>query len=177
MKEAGIKIIQYREKEKSKSEIYKECLEISNYLKDSDIKFIVNDHVDIALAVDADGIHIGQEDLDVDIIKNMKTDLFIGLSTHNEKQALKARELGVDYIGVGPIFPTKTKKHVEASKGLEYLKWVSENIDLPYVAIGGIKEDNIGQVKANGGYCFAMVSEILSSEDLVNKLKSIRRKI
>ncbi|AZR74856.1 thiamine-phosphate diphosphorylase [Anoxybacter fermentans] len=175
MIKAGIKIIQYREKEKSKFEKYNECKAIRKLTKDSGVTFIVNDDVDIALAVKADGIHIGQEDIPIEEVKKITGNMIIGLSTHNIEQAKAAVEKGADYIGVGPIFNTTTKKNVEKSEGLKYLKWVSENIPIPYVAIGGIKESNILEVKRHGGKCFAMISEIVGSPNIVEKVKSIRR--
>ncbi|KPU26518.1 thiamine-phosphate pyrophosphorylase [Caloranaerobacter sp. TR13] len=175
MIKAGIKIIQYREKEKSKLEKYNECKAIRKLTKDSGVTFIVNDDVDIAIAVKADGIHLGQDDMPIEEVRKIAGNMIIGLSTHNIKQAKTAVKKGADYIGVGPIFNTTTKKNVEKSEGLKYLKWVSENIQIPCVAIGGIKESNIIEVKKYGGKCFAMISEIVGSPNIVKKIKSIRR--
>lgn len=174
MIQAEIKIIQYREKNKSKLSKYKECKLIKEMASTHNVFFIVNDDVDIALAVDADGIHIGQDDLPIGEVKKLAPDKVIGLSTHNPTQAMEAINKGADYIGVGPIFNTSTKSNVEKSDGLNYLKWVSENITIPYVAIGGITECNILTVKKSGGKCFAMISEIVGSKDIVKKVASIR---
>lgn len=174
MIKAGIKIIQYREKNKEKHDKLKDCQAIRKITKDNNVTFIVNDDIDIALAVKADGIHIGQEDMPIEIVKSIVGDMIIGLSTHNKNQALEAVEKGADYIGVGPIFNTSTKKNVEKSDGLSFLKWVSENIDIPYVAIGGISESNIGEVKKHGGKHFAMISELVGAEDINQKVKAIR---
>jgi exopolysaccharide biosynthesis protein len=133
--------------------------------------------VSIALAVKSDGIHVGQEDMPIEEVRKIAPNMIIGLSTHNKEQAKYAVEKGADYIGVGPIFNTTTKKNIEESEGLEYLKWVKENIKLPYVAIGGIKEENIDIVKEYGGYCFAMISELTGAENIVDKVKSIREKL
>ncbi|WP_427340156.1 thiamine phosphate synthase [Caloranaerobacter sp. DY30410] len=175
MIKAGIKIIQYREKEKSKLEKYNECKAIRKLTKDSGVTFIVNDDVDIAIAVEADGIHLGQDDMPIEEVRKIAGNMIIGLSTHNIEQAKTAVKKGADYIGVGPIFNTTTKKNVEKSEGLKYLKWVSENIPIPYVAIGGIKESNIIEVKKYGGKCFAMISEIVGSPNIVKKVESIRK--
>lgn len=175
MIDAEIKIIQYREKNKSKCEKYKECEVIRKLTKDSDVLFIVNDDVDIALAVKADGVHIGQEDMPVEQVRKIVGNMIVGLSTHNKEQAKKAIEKNVDYIGVGPIFYTSTKKKLEKSEGLNYLKWVSQNISTPYVAIGGIKESNIRKVKEHGGKCYAMISEIIGAESIKDKVKAIRK--
>lgn len=172
--ESGVKIIQYREKCKSKKEIYEECKVIRQLTQENEVTFIVNDHLSIATLVKADGVHIGQDDLPIEEVKRLAGHMIIGLSTHNKQQAKMAVEKGADYIGVGPIFETSTKQNIEASDGLDYLKWVQENIDLPYVAIGGIKESNVLEVKKNGGYCFAMISELIGSSNLAQKIHSIR---
>ncbi len=174
---AGIRIIQYREKNKSKLHKYQECKTIRALTKNAGVTFIVNDDVDIALSIKADGLHIGQDDLPIEEVKKIAGDMLIGLSTHNENQAKEAIVKGADYIGVGPIYKTNTKKNLEESQGLKYLEWVSKNIPIPYVAIGGIKESNILEVKEHGGKCFAMISEIVGSEDMKGKVERIRRKI
>ncbi|MEW6623013.1 MAG: thiamine phosphate synthase [Bacillota bacterium] len=174
MADAGMEIIQYREKDKTKDEKLQQCLEIRKLTRDKGITFIVNDDLDIALAVKADGIHVGQDDLPVEEVRRLAPHMIVGVSTHNPEQAIEAVKKGADYIGVGPIFPTTTKKNVEASEGLHYLKWVSENISLPYVAIGGITVSNLLQVKQYGGSCVAMISEIVASENIKEKVMEIR---
>lgn len=175
--DANVKLIQYREKNKNKKEKYEQCKIIRQMTKKSGVTFIVNDDLDIALAINADGIHIGQEDMPIEQVKNIAPNMIVGLSTHNEEQAKEAVKKGADYIGVGPIFNTNTKENVEKSKGLEYLKWVSENIGIPYVAIGGIKEENILLAKNYGANCFAMISEIVGAKNIKSKVESIRKKL
>lgn len=174
---AGIKVIQYREKNKSKKEKLIECIEIKHLTEKAGVTFIINDDIDIAMSIKATGIHIGQEDMPIKEVRKMVGNMIIGVSTHNKLQAQTAVEDGADYIGVGPIFGTKTKPDVEYSDGLNYLNWVSENISIPYVAIGGITEDNIQLVKENGGKCFALISEVLGAEDIEMKIGSIRKKL
>nr|WP_243098196.1 thiamine phosphate synthase [Serpentinicella alkaliphila] len=175
--DADIKVIQYREKNKSKSEKLKECTEIKQITDKAGVTFIINDDVDIAMAIKADGIHIGQGDMPISEVRRLVGKRIIGVSTHNPDQAMKAVRDGADYIGVGPVFETKTKSNVEASAGLDYIKWVSENITIPYVAIGGINEENILLVQRNGGKSFAMISDIVGSKDIKHKIKSIRAKL
>ena len=172
---AGVKIIQYREKDKEKLGKYKECLEIRKLTKENGVFFIVNDDLDIALSVKADGVHIGQEDMPLEEVRKIVGDMVVGCSTHNPKQAQEAKEKGADYIGVGPIFNTTTKENVEHSEGLTYLKWVSENINIPHVAIGGINEKNIADVISNGGMCCAMISEIVGADDITYKIKQLEK--
>ncbi|ARC87029.1 thiamine phosphate synthase [Clostridium argentinense] len=173
--ESGIKIIQYREKNKDKVYKLNQCKIIRELTKKNNVTFIVNDDIDIALAVKADGIHLGQEDMDSLEARKIAPNMIIGLSTHNKNQALLALEKKVDYIGVGPIFNTTTKKDVEYSEGLEYLKWVSKNIKLPSVTIGGIKEENLMDVISHGSKCFAMISELISTENIKAKVNNIRK--
>lgn len=172
---AGIKIIQYREKEKAKRLKYQECLELRRLTREAGVTFIVNDDVDLALLVGADGVHLGQDDLPAEAVRRLVgPGMIIGLSTHSPQQAQEALKMGVDYIGVGPIFTTRTKKDVVAPVGMAYLEYVARHIPLPFVAIGGIKEHNIRQVRQMGASCIAMVTEILEAEDIVARVKSLR---
>ena len=99
----------------------------------------------------------------------------IGLSTHSPEQALAAVEAGADYIGVGPIFATRTKEDVCDPVGFGYLDWVARNITLPFVAIGGIKEHNIGEVMRHGAKCCALVSELVGARDIAAKAAAVRQ--
>ena len=178
MIDAGIKIIQYREKKKSMIEKYRECKKIRKMTADANITFIINDHVDLAMIVGADGVHLGQEDLPIsEVRKIIGEDYIIGLSTHSPKQALEAEKKDIDYIGVGPIFPTATKEDVCEAVGLEYLEYVVNNINLPFVAIGGIKESNIEAVYKNGAKCISLVSEIVGADDIKRKIAKLRDKM
>lgn len=104
--------------------------------------------------------------------------MIIGLSTHLPEQAEAAAKSGVvDYIGVGPVFATQTKKDVCSPVGFSYLEYVAHNIDLPFVAIGGIKEDNIIEVQARGARIFALVTELVGANDIPAKVQSIRRRL
>ncbi|WP_366924441.1 thiamine phosphate synthase [Metallumcola ferriviriculae] len=170
---AGITVIQYREKEKSKLEKYHQCQTIRRLTLEAGTTFIVNDDLDIALAVTADGIHIGQDDLPLKKVRQIAGNMIIGVSTHNPDQAKAAVSDGADYIGVGPIFSTNTKKNLEKSGGLKYLEWVAENISIPHVAIGGIKEENIAQVKKHGGKCFAIISELAGAHSIEQKVAAL----
>ncbi len=175
---AGIKIIQYREKEKKMLYKYEECKKIRALTKEAGVTFIVNDDIDIALLVKADGVHIGQEDLPIEQVRDLVgEEMIIGLSTHSPEQAQEAIKRGADYIGVGPIYRTYTKKDVCEPVGLEYLEYVVKNIDIPFVAIGGVKEHNVDEVAKRGAKCIAMVTEIVGAEDIGQKISDIRGKI
>lgn len=174
MIEGGIKIIQYRDKTKSIKEKTKEAREIRELCKKHGVIFIVNDHVDIALLVDADGVHIGQDDMSpADVRKLVGDDKIIGLSTHSEEQGMKAfLDPDVDYIGVGPIFPTTTKD--TAPVGLEYLEYAVKNLHLPFTAIGGIKEHNIHEIISRGAKNICLVSDIVGATDIAEKVKYLQ---
>ena len=172
MIKSGIKIVQYREKFKSLREKLEEAKILCELCKKNNVLFIVNDHVDIALMVDADGVHVGQEDMPVsEIRKILGANKIIGLSTHSVEDADKAVLQDVDYIGVGPIFPTTTKDRTAV--GIEYMEYVEKNINLPYIAIGGIKEANLLQVVEKGARRIALVSEIVGADDIVEKVDSL----
>jgi len=178
MIEGGIMIIQYREKEKSSREMYRECLEIRKMTEDAGVVFIVNDDIALGLSVKADGVHIGQDDLPIESVRELVgQEMIIGLSTHSPFQAHDAVAKNADYIGVGPIFPTLTKKDVSPAVGLEYLDYVVKNIPLPFVAIGGIKGHNIKAVAARGARLICAVTEILEARDIKAKIIALRREM
>lgn len=174
MLDAGVRIIQYREKTKKMGLKYEECLRLRAMTREADAAFIVNDDIDLALLVGADGVHVGQEDLPVAAVRTLVGEkMAIGLSTHSPEQARAAVAHGADYIGVGPIFATQTKDDVCAPVGLEYLDFVVREIDLPFVAIGGIKEHNLAEVAAHGARCLALVTEITQAQDIKKKIASL----
>lgn len=158
---AGIKWIQYREKDKSCREIYEEAVKVRRLTKEFNATFIVNDHADIALAVNADGVHLGQEDLPLKKARKiLGRKKIIGISTHSIEQAIAAEAEGADYIGLGPIFHTKTKDAGEP-KGITMLKEIKESVKIPVVAIGGINIENLKSVLNSGADAVAVASGIL----------------
>lgn len=175
----GIKIIQYREKDKQAREMYEECIAIRNLTRQADVMFIVNDRIDLALAVKADGVHIGQDDLPLAEVRRIVGDnMIIGLSTHLPCQAKAAEASGqVDYIGVGPIFSTATKTDAAQPVGIEFVQYVANHITLPFVVIGGIKIDNIAKVKQAGASVFAIVSEIVSAPNIGHAVHTLRAEL
>ena len=176
MLDAGIRVVQYREKTKKPGAMYTDCLAIRELTRRAGATFIVNDHVDLALLVGADGVHVGQEDLPPEAVRRLiGPDRVLGLSTHNPDQARAALADGlVDYIGVGPLFATTTKTDVCAPVGLDYLDFVVRNIPLPFVAIGGIKEHNIAGVRRAGASMIALVTEIVGAPDIPGRIAAIR---
>lgn len=152
MLEAGVKFIQYREKEKPALDRYNECLQLVKMTKEAGATFIIDDFIDLAIAVNADGVHIGQSDLPPQVVRNLiGEDKIIGLSTHEVAQLEKSNELGdiIDYIGVGPVYATQTKKNA-VPVGFSYVDYAAKHAKHPFVAIGGIKEHNICDVAQYG---------------------------
>lgn len=176
MVEAGVAVLQYREKvkEKSKKEILRECQEIRRITSDGGVPFIVNDHADVALMVGADGIHQGQDDLPVKELRAIAPQMMLGCSTHSPEQARQAIEDGADYIGVGPIYTTQTKEDVCDAVGLEYLEHVADTHVVDFVAIGGIKRDNLEAVLARGARTVCLVTEIIGAEDIKGRIHEIK---
>ncbi|CAK8714975.1 Thiamine-phosphate synthase [Candidatus Electronema halotolerans] len=177
MAEGGVAVMQYREKLKDKSirAMYEECAAIRQITQDAGIPFIINDYADIALMVGADGIHQGQDDLPIRELRKIAPDMLLGCSTHSPEQAQQAVEDGADYIGVGPIFSTQTKEDVCAPVGLAYLDWAVRNAAIPFVAIGGIKRDNLPQVLAKGAKTVCLVTEIIGAEDIGQRVLEINK--
>lgn len=177
MLDSGIKILQYRDKYKSKLEKFKQCEIIRKLTLDYDCFFVVNDDIDIALTIQSDGIHIGQDDLPLKKVRKLtRENIAIGLSTHSPEQALFAVEQGADYIGVGPIYKTFTKENIVDPVGLNYLDWCVSNIAIPKAAIGGIKLSNLVEVYRHSPENICMVTEITSSSSIgltIKKAKEI----
>lgn len=175
---AGVKIIQYREKDKKMKEKYQECCVIREMTKAAGVTFIVNDDIDLAMVVEADGVHIGQDDLPIEKVRELVGDkMIIGISTHSPAEAQQAVLAGADYIGVGPIFKTATKKDVCDPVGFNYLEYVAQNISIPFVAIGGIKLSNISEVMKRGTQCVAIITEITMADNIAERISQVREVI
>ena len=178
MLDAGVRLIQYREKEKKAGAKLDECRAIRQMTREAGASFIVNDDIDIAMLVEADGVHVGQHDLPVEEVRRLVgRDMAIGLSTHTPEEARDAVRRGADYIGVGPIFKTFTKEDVVDPVGFEYLEYVAGNLNIPFVAIGGIKEHNIGEVIRRGARCVALITEVVGETDIKGKITALRNAI
>ena len=170
----GAKILQLRSKRFSSKEFLEAARIIREIARNKGVFFIVNDRVDVAILADADGVHLGQDDLTVtEARKLLGKDKIIGYSTHNLREASEAIRLPVDYISFGPIFPTKTKKDAKIPKGLKGLAEVKKAVGIPIVAIGGITETNMIHVFQEGADSVAMISEILTTSDISQKLKRL----
>lgn len=163
--QGGADCIQLRDKTSSKREIFEKAKALRALTRRYDALFIVNDHLDIALAADADGVHLGQDDLPLAEARKLMKDKVIGISTHSIGQARAAERGGADYIGVGPVFATQTKAGVPPVT-VDYVRQAAAEIRIPFVAIGGIKLHNVEEVLAAGATRICAVSEIVGSADV-----------
>jgi thiamine-phosphate pyrophosphorylase len=158
----------------SSNEFYRSAREACGIIRAAGCLFIVNDRVDIALATHADGVHLGQDDLPLDVARRlMGKEKIIGLSTHNLLQAQEAEQGGADYIGFGPILGTKTKETGYSPRGLAALREIRGAVKIPIVAIGGITENNVRQVWQAGADAAAIISDLMGAEDVTGKVKRI----
>ena len=173
----GVGIIQLREKECTAGELYRMALRFRKVTADAGILFIINDHVDIALAVGADGVHLGQEDLPLAAARAIAPDLLIGISTHSREEALKAQHEGADYVNIGPIFPTRTKAGVNAFLGPEAIARIAAGLEIPFTVMGGITSANIDEILAQGARRVAVETAHTMADDMAATIASLREKI
>ncbi|MDR0645428.1 MAG: thiamine phosphate synthase [Elusimicrobiota bacterium] len=171
MLEGGIRTIQYREKSKPYEEQLKEAKELRSLTLAYDAVFIVNDNANLALEANADGLHIGQDDISAREVRRLiGGDMLLGLSTHSINQIEKAVKEDIDYIGVGPVFATPTKPDY-VPVGLDLVKYAAANVKIPFVAIGGIKLDNLEEILKAGAKHICMLSEITAAPDIIDLIK------
>ena len=141
-----------------------------SFKNDFDFTFIINDHVDVALEIGADGVHVGADDMPVaEVRKKVGDKMLIGYSSHSLEEALQAEEGGADYVAFGAIFPTKTKGPGHPVQGLEKLRAVVEAVKIPVVAIGGINKENFGQVLETGVASIAMITALTDASDIAKR--------
>ena len=164
---AGVRLIQLRDKHASSRQLYATCLELKELLRDSGCRLIVNDRADVARATDADGVHLGQDDLPVEMARRVLTsDKWIGCSTHSLCQVIEADRSSADYIAFGPIFPTASKENPDPVVGLEGLREARRVTRKPLVAIGGITLQNAPELLAAGADSVAVIGDLLNAPDI-----------
>jgi len=175
--EGGARVIQLRDKQSKKGELLLVAQKLKELCSQADVLFIINDYLDLAMAVDADGLHIGQEDLPLPVIRReLPIDKIVGCSVTTLSQATKARDEGADYIAIGSIFPTATKKGATVV-GVDMLKELKRTISTPLVAIGGINQNNIGEVVSAGADAVAVISAVLGEKDVRGAVQKLVAKI
>ena len=162
----GVTCVQLREKDLDAEAFLEEAKQIRALCHSYQVPFIINDNVDIALAVGADGVHVGQDDMSVaDVRRRVGDAMMIGVSAHSVEEALRAQEGGADYLGVGAMFTTATKTNVSETSG-ETLREICQTVQIPVVAIGGISEQNMLQLAGLGMDGVALVSAIFAADDI-----------
>ncbi len=168
--EGGARLIQLREKEASPHGFFEDARIALESTRGADTMLLINDRVDIALALKAGGVHLGQDDVHpADARKLLGPDAIIGLSTHTVQQAVEAAELPIDYLAIGPVFHTKTKSNTGKTIGIDVVKRVRESVkDFPVVAIGGINRANFRDVLLAGADSVAVISGILSNPENIS---------
>ena len=170
--DAGCRIVQYREKQKSTKEMIEEAYKIKNICGTRAI-FLVNDRVDVTMAVDADGVHIGQDDMPYEIARELLgMEKIIGVTVHDVEESFEAGNAGADYIGLSPIFETGTKKDAGIACGTSMIERVREELSLPIVAIGGIDKKNAGEVIRSGADAAVAISAVLCVDDVYKEVKN-----
>jgi thiamine-phosphate pyrophosphorylase len=171
--EGGIKLLQLRAKVMPAGDFLQLARVTRSLTRSYDCRLIVNDRVDIALACEADGVHLGQEDLPLHAARKLMANKMIGVSTHEVEQACEAERGGADYIGFGPMFGTTTKETGYSARGPAMLRRVRDSVSIPIVAIGGITEGNVNEVWRAGADSAAIISDLLGADDIVTKTKRI----
>ncbi|WP_230107584.1 thiamine phosphate synthase [Claveliimonas bilis] len=162
----GCTVVQLREKDCSSLEFYETALRVKKITDQYKIPLIINDRVDIALAVNADGVHVGQDDLPAASVRRiLGGDKVIGVSAGSVREAVKAREDGADYLGVGAMHATSTKTDADVTT-VEELKKIREMVDLPIVAIGGMNKQTLPELKGTGVDGIAVVSAVIAADDI-----------
>jgi thiamine-phosphate pyrophosphorylase len=171
---AGTMVVQYRAKNLSTRSMVEEALRLKRTAKDA--LFIINDRLDVALAVDAGGVHIGQDDMPYEYARRLLgPGKIIGITAHTVDQALAAQAQGADYVGVSPIFATLTKHDAGTPAGLRLIKEVKKAVRIPVVAIGGINLENAPQVIAAGADALCAISAVVTNDDVLERVKDFQK--
>jgi thiamine-phosphate pyrophosphorylase len=174
--EGGVTLVQLREKEADGKEFYERSLRLKKLLDRFHVPLIINDRVDVALAVGASGVHVGQDDLPLKVVRSLVGDMIVGVSVRTVQEAQQAVEDGADYIGVGSVFPTSTKLDAKGITKEELIE-ITESVRIPAVAIGGITAENIEKLNGTGIRGAAVVSAILKSQDPKKTAEELNEKL
>ena len=173
----GAKIVQLREKGLPMADLFAMAQIFREKTTAAGVLFIVNDHIDLALAVGADGVHLGRDDFPLEPARQLAPDLIIGRSSHNLEQALEAESQGADYVNIGPIYPTGTKPEHKVFLGPAAIGEISPHLSIPFTVMGGINEGNIDAVVAAGARHIAVVTAVTKAPDVALAVRTLRQKI
>ena len=173
----GATFIQLREKELNEGDFLEEAKEIQKLCREYHVPFVINDNVEIAAAIGADGVHVGQSDMEAgDVRRRLGPDKIIGVSAQTAEQALRAQEHGADYLGVGAVFPTGSKADAtEVSR--ETLEEICRAVDIPVIAIGGIGKENVMELKGSGICGIAVISAIFAQKDIEAAAAELKKRV
>jgi thiamine-phosphate pyrophosphorylase len=174
--EAGVGLVQMREKELDGRQLYLRAVEFRRLTSAAGALLIVNDRVDIALAVGADGVHLGQSDLPVKAARKIAPHLIVGASTYGLEEALAAQEAGASYVNLGPIFATQTKP-ATVPLGPEVIPGIGPRLNIPWTTMGGIKSSNIDEVVSRGARHPAVMTAVTAAADVAGAARELRKKI
>ena len=175
--DGGVTFVQLREKELAQEAFYKEALEIQALCREKNIPFVINDNVALAKEIDADGVHVGQEDMEAGGVRSLLgPDKIIGVSAHSVEEALLAEKRGADYLGVGAAFSTNSKKDVSCISH-ETIRDICQAVQIPVIAIGGINETNIEELKGTGICGVAVISAIFAKKDITGAARALRSQV
>ena len=173
--EGGARIVQLREKDLSERDFFRLAERFRERTAKAGMLLVINDRVDVAIAVEADGVHLGREDLPLAKARKIAPNLLIGASSHNLEEALQAQDEGADYVNIGPIFPTQTKAGVQRFLGPQAIAEIAPRLSIPFTVMGGIKEANIEQVLRMGARKVAVVTAITQAPDIAQAVRSLRK--
>jgi len=162
---AGVRLVQLREKELGVRDFTSLAEAVRRMTVDAGALLIVNDRLDVAMAVGADGVHLGQEDLPIPMARRLAPDLIIGASTHSVEEAVRVQEEGASYLNIGPLFPTRTKAWGSRFLGVEGLKEIIPHVRIPFTVMGGIKKDHIPLLVKEGARTIAVVTAVTAADD------------
>ena len=172
----GATFMQLREKDLDEESFYQEAIELKELCRRYQVPFVINDNVEIAKKMDADGVHVGQSDMAAtDVRKILGEDKILGVSAQTVEQAVLAEQMGADYLGVGAVFPTGTKADA-VEVDAETLKAICTAVNIPVIAIGGITAENLSELSGSGICGIAVVSAIFAAEDITNATKVLRER-
>jgi thiamine-phosphate pyrophosphorylase len=167
----GVEVVQYRNKNAETRQMYEEAVRLREICRHSDSIFLINDRVDIALAAEADGVHLGQSDMPCLAARTLLgPKKIIGVTVHNLAEALQAESIGADYLGVSPIFQTATKPDAGKPAGIRLIEEIRAKVDLPLIAIGGINHSNAGEVVRAGADGLCAISCVVARENVRDEI-------
>lgn len=175
--EGGVTFLQLREKDMDPRQFYEEALDIQALCRSHGIPFVINDNVELAMQVNADGVHVGQSDMEAgDVRRLLGPDKILGVSVQTAAQARLAEQRGADYLGVGAVFPTGSKADADAVS-LQTLRAITEAVSIPVVAIGGITRDNVSELSGTGIDGVAVISAIYAQTDIRSAAEELKAAI